>query len=280
MSRGVAVLALILFLSTRVPGQDSKEEREAARQAEKEYEKKVDEAIKTFKKEYKGTGAQKADAVAKLAGLVHDKIFTEISPCLKDEDLVKKKALEVLSGMDHPTSANLVASCVADALRSKEMIEAVLKAADKLMWDQIYSELANKLLDKCFDSQLSGTTYQFLGTLERKGPVSCVEGLIKLLKKLEDNAKTGGGNPQYMEQAKKAMKSCSGEDKPNSKDYEVWWKANKEAALRAARVVHWCKATGKRWDRRYDDAKAYCPHHGDKKLASKDPIVIAFLTLK
>jgi hypothetical protein len=279
MSRGVAVLAVLMLAGGVAPSQD-KEQREAERQAQKEFEKKVDEAIKQFHKDYKGTGAQKSDAVAKLAGLVHDKIFVELTPCLKDEDLVKKKALEVLSGMDHPTSADLLASCVGDYLRSKELTEALLKAADKLKWDRFYAELANKLLDKCFDKDLSPVTYQFLGNLERTGPISAVDGLIKMLKKLEDNAKNGGGNPQYMEQAKKALKSCTGEDKATSADYEKWWKANREAALQNCRVVQWCKATCKRWDRKYSDSKAYCPHHGDKKLAMKDTPVVAFVTLK
>jgi hypothetical protein len=256
------------------------QDKDAERQAEKEYEKKVKEAISAFKKEFKGTDVQKCDALQKLAGLVHDSIFPEISPCLRDTDMVRKKAIDLLSGMDHPTSADLLASAVADNLKSKDLASAMVKASTKCMWDKLYIELSYKLLDKAFDKELSSTTFEYLMALEKAGPISAVDGLIKLLKKFEDNSKNGGGNDQYGQQIKKALKACCGEEKATSKDYEVWWKASREQLMTKVRVVRWCKKTGKRWDALASDSKAYCPHHGDKKLAQKDPPVIAFATLK
>ena len=64
------------------------------------------------------------------------------------------------------------------------------------------------------------------------------------------------------------------------KAYEDWWKNAKQGIMAKGKIIMWCKSTGKRWDKRPGDDKAYCPHHEDKKEAGKDPQIIAVLTLK
>lgn len=286
MSRIVALLTL-LSLTLPVWPQDDK-------QAQKDMEKKVADAIKAFKKEYTGTDVAKVDAIAKLVasindkamlekfgGLVYEKVVPELTPCLKEADMVRKKAIEAVAGMDHPMSGDALAGIVADCIKSKDLAQALVKACDKCKWQNFLGEMSNKLLDKCFDKDLSPVCYEFLGVLERVGPISAVDGLIKLLKKIEDNNKNSATpNDGYAQQVVKACKSCTGEDKATSKDYEVWWKANKDAVMSKARLIHWCSLTAKRWDSAASDSKAYCPNHGDKKLAGKDKPIIALVTLK
>jgi predicted metalloendopeptidase len=291
MSRGVAILALVLMAGGSVFAQNDKDEE---KKLKKEAEKKVADAIKAFKTDCsKGGDGIKSDAIKKLAELFKDKsiveklgtdpmekVLAELTPCLKETDLVRKTAIQAIATIDHPLSGDALASAVGDCMKSKDLAQAIVDASDKCKWDKLYAELSNRLMDKCFDKDLSGVLYGYLGMLEKGGPLSAVEGLIKLLKKIEDNDKNGSGNPQYKEQVKKAIKSCTGEDKATSKDYETWWKANKEQIMGKARIVHWCSQTGLRWDALASDSKAYCSHHGDKKLASKDKPIVAFVTLK
>jgi hypothetical protein len=79
----------------------------------------------------------------------------------------------------------------------------------------------------------------------------------------------------YENRLKKWYKLCTGSEKKSSAEHSGWWKGARGSMAASFTTSMWCPATLKRWERKGGDAKSTCPHHEDKKAASKDASVVA-----
>ncbi len=263
--RNLMWLGLILVLL-----QDPKEER-------KQFEKKVSQAVSDFEKAY--SKGQKIEAIDLLKGLVHERVIAALAKCLADSSEVKRRAIETLAGIDHPKSAEHLARLVKPSQSEKEILTALIKAMDKCRWDIFYAAMGEALGSIPLDQSNSQPISEIVQGAEKIGSMSFVDPLISFLKKFEAFPKDDKNKP-FHDLIKRALKACTGEELPDAKAYEDWWKNNRPKAEAIARYIMWCPVTFKRWDRKSTDSKAYCPHHGDKSAATRDQQVIAVKTLK
>ncbi len=242
-------------------------------------------AVAEFQKAFAGTEDQRADALGKLAGIRHDRVFAELAKCLspKEADKVKIRAIELLAEMDHPTAAKILADSVKTFLENKPVMSALTKASEKVLWDNFHQALAEPLLIASLggarmagDKEFSDMAWSYMDVAEKEKALAALEGLCKLLTKIEEGKKSGFRAPtdDYENKIKRVLRAVTGQDKSNAKDY---LSAGKSLRSQTGNLTFsmWCPATGQRWDRKGNDAKAACPHHPDKKDASKCASVVA-----
>jgi hypothetical protein len=254
-------------------------------QDKKEFDQRVSEALASFRQAYKGGEEQKLAALAGLKGLAHDRVFSELSRCSTDSSVeVKKKVISLLSEHDHPRAADILAAMVRPNIKDKAILEALQNAAGRVRWDSLMGEMASQTIEPfVFDKERGSVSTGMVKVAEMTGSLVFVDHLIAVLKKLEPvlrNPKHDKSVDGYKETLMKAFKACTGEEHSDSKSWEAWWNGAKSSLRLKARVVLWCKSTGKRWDRMAGDSGAYCPHHGDKATARREGTVEIMRTLK
>jgi hypothetical protein len=248
-------------------------------------DRKVEEALVAFGKAMAGAEAQRIEAVKTLSGLPNEKVYIELGRALKDSsDAVRAGALEVLGEYDHPNVGRILADAVKPNMDRKKVLAALVKAIAKVNWDACHQAISEPLLlatqggrKAAGDQEYSDIAWEYLENVEKNGAVYAIEGLYKLLWKIEEGRQYGFRAPtdDYENRIRKILKMITGVEKPKSKDYEQYWKSNKTRILTGCTYVMWCPQTGKRWERKGMDAKSYCPHHSDKNSGAADGSVPA-----
>lgn len=252
----------------------------------KESDKKIEDALVAFGKAFAGTEAQKVEAIGKLSGLKHEKVFAELARCLvpKQSEAVRVKAIEVLSESDHPAVAKILADSVKPNLESRKVAKALVKAIGLVNWDIFHTALCEPLMLATLggpaaagDKEYGEAGWDYMGIVEKDAPVCAIDGFVKLLAKIEEGRRAGYRAPtdEWENRLRKCLKICTGAEKPTSKDYATYWKSSKTAQAQNLTYVIWCPATWKRWEHKGNDAKAFCPHHSDKTAASGETPITA-----
>jgi hypothetical protein len=243
---------------------------------DKEFEKKVDQAVAEFSKAYKaGTVVAKAQAIPLLKGLVHDKVFAQLAPCIKDDPLVRLEALKVLAEMDHPKSAKLLAESVALNKSSLEHMKVLLKASETVVWDEFYGSFAKDFAKQAFDGVLYEIYWYFMDHIDKNAAIACVDGLILVFHEIDEGRRFGfkAPNDEFENKMMKCFKTCTGESKGYN-EIKAFWNSNRGSVAAKCKNVMWCPLTGKRWERKPGDAKAACPHHEDKKTKCSSVVAL------
>jgi hypothetical protein len=189
--------------------------------------------------------------------------------------------VEALGQSDHPTVARMLADAVKHNAESSLVLAALVKAAKTVNWDVLHQALCEPLLLSTQNPKLSGNrgfsdaAWAYLVLVEAEAPVAAIDGMLKLLAKYEENRRQGYGQSDWDKKLRACLKLCTGVDKPAAKDWAAYWKTAKTAQAGAFTYVLWCPATGQRWDRKGNDAKAFCSHHEDKQAAQGDNSAVA-----
>jgi hypothetical protein len=246
-------------------------------------DKAVDEAIVAFGKGFAGPEEKKIEAIEKLRGLYHERVFAELQKCLnaKESPVVRAKAIEVLGENDHPNVAKILADSVKSNAETKQVLRAIVKSLPKCNWDIIHQALCEPLLmstqnqKTSSDKEFGEIGWEYLGLVEKDAPIAAVDGLLKLLAKYEESRRAGYGTGDWYKKVLACLKACTQSDKESSKDIAAFWKSAKTANAGNFVYSYWCPSSLKRWDKKGGDAKAFCPHHGDKEQAKKDASVPA-----
>jgi hypothetical protein len=244
-------------------------------------DKKVEDALVEFGKAFTGTEEKKLEALEKLKGLKHEKVFAELAKALngKEPENVRAKAVEILGEFDHPSVAKILADAVKANVESKAVLKAMVKAIQTVNWDNFHAALCDPLLQTMRNPKTSGDqaygaiAWDYLGFVEKEHPTAAIDGMIKLLQQYEDDRRAGYGVSDWNKKLQTCLKNCTGAEKTSAKDWLAYWKKVKDNST--LQLVYWCPATQKRWDRKSNDAKASCPHHEDKRAASKESPVLA-----
>jgi hypothetical protein len=249
----------------------------------------LETALKEFRKNYRGSEADKLAALDGLKGIVDEKVLAELTRAIGDTPAIRARAVGLIAAIDHPRSAEMLAGMVRANLADPVVMGALCDAVVQLRWDSFIAAIAGPMLvDKIYDKdkQMAKHSATLALRAELVGSLAFVEPLIQVTLKLEKtmagvkDLKKWPNFEAYRNNALRALKACTGEDKADGASYDAWWRANKSQAQARARQVMWCKATGKRWDKRPDDGGAYCPHHDDKAAAKADGSIVAMRSLK
>lgn len=268
MSR-LAPLAALLCLSPVFGQSDDK----------KEFEKKVAETLANFQKAAKGaTQAGLAQAIPMLDGLNHDKVIAELGNCMKGSDeMVKLEAIKVLSKLDNPAAARVLAQNIKPNTKSLTVIKAIAGCLKTVAYDELYASFGFDLAKQAFDGDFAEPYWDYLGLVDDQAAIMAVDGLVKMLWEMEEGKRFGFKAPddQYENKVRGLLKKLTGEQKASSNDYKSAWGGIKSANASKYLYIMWCPVTQKRWERKGNDAKAVCPHHEDKRGGAKCGSVVA-----
>jgi len=244
--------------------------------------KNVDEAIVAFGKAFAGPDEKKLEAIEKLRGIMHDKVYVELQKCLnaKESPAVRAKAVEVLGEMDHPTVAKILSDAVKPNAESKEVLKAMSKAIAKVNWDIFHTALCETILMNTQNPKFTGqkemsdAAWDYLVLVEQQAPIAAVDGLLKLFAKYEESRRAGYGTGDWYKKVEACVKACIGVEKPSAKDYAAYWKGAKPQLTAKFTYSYWCPGNMQRWEKKGSDAKAGCPTHPDKKDQSKEQLAL------
>jgi len=264
MQSGAVLLLGVIVAVT----QDEDDERKKQR----EFEREIDKALAEFRKTYSGKDFERADAMKKLSGMKHEKVVQEVAKfATTDTDIVREVAIGVLAELNHPKSAEALAAAFKVNLTNKKILEALLKAMEKMQWDVLILGSTALVDDFVKDATTEKSTmiWTLMQTMKKVRAIVALEPMIKLLKKTEEMAKANPaeGNVKFKEENILVLKGLSGQNFTTHKDWESWYKQASAQLQQNAIIVHWCEKSWAHWEKLATE-KRKCPHHQDEKKKS------------
>ncbi len=217
-------------------------DKEAAKAEAKKHKEEVDAAIAAFKKGLKGDAAAQASAVGELKAAKDDKLIAMLAPLLCSGPVeVREAACSALAeykgmGKSTPKAAAALAGGLGPNKKNESVLVSILSALGDL---EDESQLA--VLHKSMEEQETGVARAATAATGRIRSRNSIDVLIAAAKKLERGKSdvqfaAGGvslgnaGNDRYdalFSPTLDALKTITGQDLPDSKAWEAWWKQNK-----------------------------------------------------
>lgn len=263
--------------------EEKKPEEKKPVEDKKQFEKRVNEAIANYQKAIKGaTQAGKAQAIAMLDGLCHEKVIAELGNAMKDDPLVRKEVIKVLSKMDHPMVGKVFAANIKLNTKDLEMIKTFLKAMETCMTDDFVYAFGLDLAKQAFQGEFAEPYWDYMALCEKRGAIHCVDGLIKVLYDIEEGKRFGfrAKDDDFENKVRQMLKQMTIDGKSDANQYKSAWPGMKSANVPKYTFEMYCPSAQKRWDRKGSDTKATCPFHDDKKAAQKCPSVVALTCIR
>jgi HEAT repeat protein len=261
------LIRLAAFLPLLLPAALAAQDPDAKKR-QREFEREVDKAISEFRKTYTKKDVDRIDGMKTLVALKHEKVIQELSRFLSsDTDLVRIAAIEALSELNHPKSADALAAGTGPNKKNKLVLAAILKAVEKLRWDTLTSA-THFVIEDPFNSDYQDVAFEHVQRLKKVRSLASVDAFITMLKKAEEALRTGSvvgeGVQQMKDEALAALKILTSQSFTKHKEWEDWWKQAKTQAAADCIVEHWCERTWEHWEKLQSE-KRKCPHHQDEK---------------
>jgi hypothetical protein len=217
-----------------------------------------------------------------LDGLCHERVIAELGNAMKDDPMVRKEVIKVLSKMDHPMVGKVFAANIKSNAKDLEMVKMFAKAMETCMTDDFVYSFGLDLFKQAFQGDFAEPYWDYMALCEKRGAIHCVDGLIKVLWDIEEGRRYGfrAKDDDFENKTRDMLKRLTCEAKSNADQYKAAWPALKGSNAAKYTYEMWCPTAQKRWDKKGSEPKATCPYHDDKKAAQKCASVVALTCLR
>lgn len=247
----IAAMLLTILAADAAFAQEPKPATSASADSKVATDKEADEAVAAFKKDLgsaSGLISAQIAALTKIAEVRHAKVIHAVAGQLGNpSDDVAGAAALALGKLDHPSSAQALATALPLAEQRPVVATAILRALGQLKYE-LAAPAINKLIDKSGDDEVIEFMDDLFLAAAMIGSASSVDALIGFRHKTEHTGRRGGirggrrgARDQDLVKLRPAcdasLKAITGLDGGNANDWEQAWKVARPDLTAAAKAT-------------------------------------------
>ncbi len=211
--------------------------------------KEADEALRRLKSDFAGASVEvKVAAVQEALAVRHEKVIRAMADVLAGEaSAVRVAAVQVLSGIDHPASAEVLTKAMPANQARFEVLKEILSALGELGYQSACPAL-HQYVARSGDPHVQAFLPDVVDALGRLGSLASVDPLLELLRKLEGQKHNWPNAVVLHKSTERALHAITGLDVRRAFDWETWWR-NSAALVKVQQTrTYWLKETWQRID--------------------------------